>query len=137
MCSTLGVRQQALQVGLADHERGRHHQREDAEREEERLHEGCLPRRRHDLRDPGQPQEGAARQGARHQGGHQAGGLAVGVRLPGVERREPHLGPESDEQKHERRPQQARLQGVRRPHQVLDQQRPSFHLRRRQEERSQ
>ncbi len=63
-----------------------------------------------DLIDPQDGQEGAARDAAGQQRADDARRLAVGVGLPGVHRRQAHLGAVADEQQHERRVQPGRRQ---------------------------
>ena len=99
------VGEHPLEVALADHEdRGDGHG-EEAEGDEQAAREGPFARRAHDSVDAQEREEGAARQPSGEERADEPGRLAVGVRLPGVKRRQAHLRAVADEEEDEGRPE--------------------------------
>ena len=97
-----GVGQHALEVALPDHEDGGDGHRQQAHEDHDLAGELGVGPGAADLIDPQDRQEGTARDAPREERAHDPGRLAVGVRLPGVHRRQAHLGPVADEEQHER-----------------------------------
>ena len=93
-----GVGQHALEVALPHHEdRGDSH-RQEAHEDHDLAGEIGFGAGPADLIEPQDGQKGAARRPAGEQHADDPGGLAVGVRLPGVHRRQAHLGAVADEE---------------------------------------
>jgi hypothetical protein len=131
MCST-------LVVALTGHEDAGYRHRQEADRHHEIAREDCLAGGGADLVEAKKRDERAGRQPAREQRADDPRGLAVCVRLPGVHRREPHLGPVAHEEDDEGGVQPRKRQGRRVAHQVVDHQRriaPSVQRRVREQQR--
>ena len=112
-----GVGEQALEVPLGDDERQRHRQAEEAEDHQQRRREAWAEGASRDEVDPRKRVERHRQRGARQERRDRARRLAVGVRQPGVERREPRLGPVAGKREQERQPDQGRIEIGRDQHQ--------------------
>jgi hypothetical protein len=117
------VGEHPLDVALPHDEDGRQGDREEPHEDEELAGEGAFPRRVHDAVDAQKREERAVRHPAGEEGSDDPRRLSVGVRLPGVERREPHLRPVADEEEDERRTEPGPREGPRSREEVLEEER--------------
>ena len=107
------VREHPLEVALPDHERRRDAHGEKPEGEKELARERPFSGRLHDPVDPEEREERAVRHSAGEERPDDPRGLAVGVGLPGVHRREPHLRSVADEEEDEAGPEPRPRQAAR------------------------
>jgi len=105
-----GVGQHALGVLGVQQEEGRHGHAEQAEAHQDLLGERGLAGAGADLDGSQDAQEGAVQERPREQGRDHAGSLAVGVRKPGVQGNQPHLGSIAHHQHDEGQSQPVRVE---------------------------
>ena len=87
-----GIGQHALVLGLFENEGRRGRDRDQAEDHQDRPRKATQAGGVHDFVGFEDPQVGAVQQHPGEQGRGRAGGLAVGIRQPGVHRRQTHFG---------------------------------------------